>query len=67
MAMKLKTSPKRKSKVNKKLLLKRKITKIIYQNSNDDSQALRIRFEIIDEVIDLLVTAAIEHNKTKKL
>lgn len=30
------------------------ITKILYRNSTDDSECMRIRFDDIDKVIDLL-------------
>ena len=32
--------------------LKKKITEILYKESHDDSECLRIRFENIDKVID---------------
>lgn len=36
--------------------LKDQVTKVLYQNSIDDSEALRIQFEKIDSVIDKLVS-----------
>ena len=35
-------------------IFKQKITKILYQNSHDDTECLRIKFEDIDKVIDLI-------------
>ena len=40
---------------DKPLTLKERITKILYQNSSDDSECLRIKFETIDKVIDSIV------------
>ena len=34
------------------MTLKKKITEILYKESHDDSECLRIRFENIDKVID---------------
>jgi hypothetical protein len=34
--------------------LKNNITKILYQNSHDDSECLRIRFEKVDDIINLI-------------
>ena len=42
------------------MTLKEKFTKSLYQKSHDDSECLRIRFENIDEVIDLQVKRADE-------
>lgn len=42
--------------------LKEKITKIIYQNSTDDSYCLRIKFENIESVIDKICDE-VEKNK----
>ena len=35
--------------------IREKITEILYKNSIDDSESLRIRFENIEKVIDLIV------------
>ena len=38
-----------------------KVTEILYKNSIDDSEALRIKFEKIQDVIDLIVKAGEEY------
>lgn len=42
---------------------KEEITKILYENSSDDSECLRIKFENINKVIDLLFDLSKEDKK----
>lgn len=37
-------------------VLRAEITRILYQNSSDDSYCMRIKFEAIDKVIDEIVS-----------
>jgi len=45
----------------KKEEIKQEITKIIYQNSHDDSESLRIEFNKIQSVIDKIVSISESH------
>lgn len=47
--------------------LREKITKILYQNSHDDSECLRIKFENIAKVIDLIVGCCHSELKASKM
>ena len=44
-----------KPNVSSSKTVRAEITRILYQNSSDDSECLRIKFENIQKVIDLLV------------
>ena len=43
--------------------IEKQITEILYNNSNDDSDHLRIKFEKINDVIKLLVNVSDQQNK----
>lgn len=43
--------------------IKQKITEILYKNSSDDTEALRIKFENIEKVTNLLTNLIKKHDK----